>query len=205
MSVAEAAVPKLATNSVVATNNRSFALTIFLSALLLLGGYAYAHWVTERLKAWTLTRTHIALLLVSLAVLAILTLLWRSPIFPGDSLRPANPADPMWDILLLLTASVGLPFFLLSTTGPLVQAWFSRASPGASPYNLYALSNLGSLLGLLTYPFLFEPNLSLRNQGRLWTGAYVVFVLASAMCAVRFARARDATVVAAVPDVAPEE
>ena len=147
MSVGEAAVPKLATNSMVATNHRSFALTIFLSAfllfqvqlivgkqllpwfggtpavwntclvffqLLLLGGYAYAHWVTERLKAWTLTRTHIALLLVSVALLAVLTLLWRSPIFPGDSLRPANPANPMWDILLLLTASVGLPFFLLS-------------------------------------------------------------------------------------------
>ena len=172
--------------------------------LLLLGGYAYAHWVTERLKAWTLTRTHIALLLVSVSVLAVLTFLWRSPIFPGDGLRAANPANPMWDILLLLTASVGLPFFLLSTTGPLVQAWFSRASPEASPYNLYALSNLGSLLGLLTYPFLFEPNLSLRNQGRVWTVAYVVFVLACAMCAVQFVRASDAMVAAAVPDVATD-
>ena len=70
---------------------------------------------------------------------------------------------------------------------------------------MYALSNLGSLLGLLTYPFLFEPNLSLRNQGRVWTVAYVVFVLACAMCAVQFARASDARVVAAVPDVAPVE
>jgi hypothetical protein len=239
MSVAEAAVPKLATNSVAATNNGPLTLTIFLSAfllfqvqlivgkqllpwfggtpavwntclvffqLLLLGGYAYAHWVTERLTAWTLTRTHIALMVTSVAALTVLTFLWRSPIFPGDSLRPANPANPMWDILLLLTASVGLPFFLLSTTGPLVQAWFSRASPEASPYNLYALSNLGSLLGLLTYPFLFEPNLSLRNQGRVWTVAYVVFVSACAICAVRFARASDAAaVVAAVPNVSPDE
>jgi len=228
-SVAEAAAPELAAQSVATVNTRPFAITIFLSAfllfqvqlivgkqllpwfggtpavwntclvffqLLLLGGYAYAHWVTVRLKAWTLTKTHIALMLVSVALLAVLAFVWRSPIFPGDSLRPANPAHPAWDLLLLLSASVGLPFFLLSTTGPLVQAWFSRATSEASPYNLYALSNLGSLLGLLTYPFLFEPNLSLRNQGRVWTAAYVVFVLACAICAVRFARASDATVAA---------
>jgi hypothetical protein len=238
MSVTEAAVPKLATNSVVTASTRPFAVTIFLSAfllfqvqlivgkqllpwfggtpavwntclvffqLLLLGGYAYAHWVTERLKAWSLTRAHIALMVASVAMLGVLAFVWRSPIFPGDSLRPANPANPMWDILLLLTASVGLPFFLLSTTGPLVQAWFSRAAPEVSPYNLYALSNLGSLLGLLTYPFLFEPSLSLRNQGRVWTVAYLVFVIACAICAVRFARASDATVAADLPAVEPAE
>ncbi|MCU1300373.1 MAG: rane protein [Candidatus Sulfotelmatobacter sp.] len=161
--------------------------------LLLLAGYAYAHWVTQRLKPPTLTRTHIALLLISVAVLVFLAARWRSPIFPGDSLRPQNPAFPTWDILMLLSASVGLPFFLLSTTGPLVQTWFARSSPQASPYHLYALSNLGSLLGLLTYPFLFEPNLSLRNQGRVWTLTYLLFVLACAICALHFARTSATT------------
>jgi hypothetical protein len=237
MNVTETVVAKLAPNTAVATNNRPFALTIFLSAfllfqvqlivakqllpwfggtpalwntclvffqLLLLAGYAYAHLVIERLRAWTLSRTHIALLLISVAVLMVLAIRWRSPIFPGDNLRPQNPAFPTWDVLMLLLASVGLPFFLLSTTGPLVQAWFTRSSPQASPYHLYALSNLGSLLGLLTYPFVFEPNLSLRNQGRGWTLAYMVFALACAICALRFASA-SATTVAGIPDVARDE
>jgi hypothetical protein len=172
--------------------------------LLLLAGYAYAHVVTVRLSAQTLTRVHIALLLISVAVLVVLATRWRSPIFPGDSLRPQNPGSPTWDILLLLSASVGLPFFLLSTTGPLIQAWFTRSSPQASPYHLYALSNLGSLLGLLTYPFLFEPNLSLRNQGRVWTVAYLLFVSACMVCALRFVRA-STTTAAGLADAAHSE
>jgi hypothetical protein len=227
MEITEDVVPELAPNTVVAVDNRPFAVTIFLSAfllfqvqlivgkqllpwfggtpavwntclvffqLLLLAGYAYAHVVTVRLSARTLTRIHIALLLISVAVLVVLAAKWRSPIFPGDSLRPQNPAFPTWDILILLSASVGLPFFLLSTTGPLIQAWFTRSSPQASPYHLYALSNLGSLLGLLTYPFLFEPNLSLRNQGRVWTVAYLLFVSACVVCALRFAQTSTTTV-----------
>jgi hypothetical protein len=233
----ETAVPKPATNAVLAINHKPFALTIFLSAfllfqvqlivgkqllpwfggtpavwntclvffqLLLLAGYAYAHWVTVRLRASALSRTHIALLLISVALLAALATTWRSPIFPSDNLRPQNPEFPTWDILMLLSASVGLPFYLLSTTGPLVQTWFARSSPQASPYHLYALSNLGSLLGLLTYPFLFEPNLSLRNQGRVWTLAYLAFVSACTICALAFARG-SATPLADSPADAPEQ
>jgi hypothetical protein len=170
--------------------------------LLLLAGYAYAHAVTERLKARTLSRTHIAVMAISVVVLIVLATRWRSPIFPSNTWRPQNPSFPTWGIVLLLSASVGLPFFLLSTTGPLVQAWFSRSCPQESPYHLYALSNLGSLLGLLTYPFLFEPNLSLRNQGWVWTVGYVVFVLACAACAVLFARASAGATAAETPTVA---
>jgi len=89
----------------------------------------------------------------------------------------------------LLSVSVGLPFFLLTTTSPLLQAWFTQAHPGESPYRLYALSNLGSLLGLLTYPLLFEPRLSLRNQGRVWAAGYLLYVLAGVVCALRAAAA----------------
>jgi hypothetical protein len=161
--------------------------------LLLLAGYLYSHVMTERFTAQTVTRAHLTLLFVSVAVLTGLAALWRSPIYPGDSWRPQNPDHPTLNLMVLLLVSVGLPFFLLSTTGPLAQTWFVRTNPKRSPYQLYALSNLGSLLGLLTYPILFEPHLSLRNQGRVWTLVYFSFVLSCAICALRATRAPEIT------------
>ena len=79
---------------------------------------------------------------------------------------------------------MGLPYFALSATSPLVQAWFSRSSPGRSPYRLYALSNIGSLAALLSYPFFFEPALALRQQSVLWSGAFVLY---GALCPVSLA------------------
>src|SRR5947209_6273137 len=169
----------------------------------LLAGYGYAHGVMARGKTRLLIHAHISLLVGSVMVLAVCALMWRSPIYPGDNLRPQVVTSPVWHILLLLSASVGLPFFLLSTTGPLVQAWFTQTYRGISPYKLYALSNLGSLLGLLTYPLLFEPSLSLRNQGRVWAAGYVLYVAAGVVCALRFARARSVDEVNGT--VVPEE
>jgi hypothetical protein len=126
-----------------------------------------------------------------MTLLAICSLTWRSPIYPSDILRPQAVTSPAWHILVLLSLSVGLPFFLLSTTGPLLQAWFTHAHPGTSPYRLYALSNLGSLLGLLTYPLLFEPTLSLRNQGRVWALGYLFYALSAVVCALGSAPARE--------------
>ena len=97
------------------------------------------------------------------------------PIAPGTNWKPADVSHPAWQILLLLTCTVGLPYFALSATSPLVQAWFSRANPGRSPYRLYALSNIGSLAALLTYPFVFEPQLALGQQSTLWSRAFVVY------------------------------
>jgi hypothetical protein len=159
--------------------------------LLLLAGYGYAHAGMARLSSRQLTRIHLGLLVVSVMLLAVFALLWRSPIYPGQIPSPEAATSPVRHILALLSVSVGLPFFLLSTTGPLLQAWFSHAHRGASPYRLYALSNLGSLLGLLTYPVLFEPMLSLRNQGRVWTAGYLLFASAAAVCALRAAAARQ--------------
>ena len=159
--------------------------------LLLLAGYGYAHAVVARFNTRLLTRVHISLLVGSVMLLAVCALTWRSPIYPSDALRPQVVTSPAWHILILLSASVGLPFFLLSTTGPLVQAWFTHTHPETSPYRLYALSNLGSLLGLLTYPLLFEPKLSLRNQGRVWAAGYLLYVLSGVVCALRSARARE--------------
>ena len=80
---------------------------------------------------------------------------------------------------MLLLGTVGLPYFALSATSPLVQAWFSRAYPGRSPYRLYALSNVGSLAALLSYPFVFERRFDLQHQSLLWSGAFVVY---AALC-----------------------
>jgi hypothetical protein len=207
--------------AVVASGNRAFALTIFLSAfllfqvqlivgkqllpwfggtpavwitcmvffqLLLLAGYSYAHLVSSRLKAKPHAYAHAALLLTAAGALVVSAFFWLSPIYPGTNWRPADSSSPVLHILALLSVSVGLPFFLLSTTSPLMQTWFAVANPQGSPYRLYALSNLGSLLGLLTYPVVVEPNLTLRNQGRIWAVLFFVFGSACAFCALRHAR-----------------
>src|SRR5207237_2375787 len=96
-------------------------------------------------------------------------------ITPGGFWKPSDGNYPAARILLLLAAKVGAPFFVASTTGPLVQAWFSQLYPGRSPYRLYALSNVGSLAALLTYPFLIEPMMGVDLQGILWSIGFVLF------------------------------
>jgi len=157
---------------------------------LLLGGYLYAHLLTTRLRLRAQAAVHCALLLASLAFLNIL---------PSDYWRPDGPGQPAWRILLLLAANIGVPYLLLSATSPLMQAWFRTAAPGSSPYRLYALSNAGSLLALLSYPFVFEPLLKLKTQAFLWGGLYAAFAAACAWCALPFLGSRAA---AAAP--APE-
>ncbi|MFM9000192.1 MAG: spermidine synthase [Opitutia bacterium] len=141
--------------------------------LLLLAGYAYAHFSTTRLRTRTQVVTHLALLGVSLLLL---------PIAPGDHWKPADGSSPTGSILLLLLGTIGLPYLALSATGPLFQAWFSRAHPGVSPYRLYALSNVGSLLALLGYPFLMEPRLGRHDQALWWSAGLAVFAGLAAWC-----------------------
>ena len=99
------------------------------------------------------------------------------PIVPGVQWKPTGFENPSWLILWLLAATIGLPYFLLSTTSPLVQAWLARARPGSSPYRLFALSNLASMLALVGYPFLLEPWVPTRTQALGWSVGYAVFVL----------------------------
>jgi len=138
----------------------------------LLGGYAYSHFVA-RLSPRAQARLHIALLWGSLVLL---------PIAPGGRWRPSANYDPAFQILGLLAAAIGLPYMLLST-GPLLQAWYgSVAESGwagrarSAPFRLFAVSNAGSLLGLLSYPLLVEPFLRIQRQMQLWSLLYVVFV-----------------------------
>lgn len=142
--------------------------------LLLLGGYAYAHYLTQ----WFQVR-HQVLVHLTLLVLALCTL----PITPDDSWRPADGSQPSLRILSVLLASVGLPYFLLSSTGPLVQAWFGQMEPGRTPYRLYALSNIGSLGALLSYPFLFEPRFTLLQQDHYWSFGFGLFALLNGVLA----------------------
>ena len=145
----------------------------------LLTGYAYSHWLANRVPSPRQNLVHIALLVASLAFL---------PILPGEAWKPAGDENPVVRILLLLFATVGLPYFLLSTTSPLIQAWFAREFPGSSPYRLFALSNLASMLALLGYPFLFEPWLASPAQSWAWSGGYALFV---AVCAGLAWRSRE--------------
>jgi len=133
----------------------------------LLAGYLYADTVVRRLEPRAQVRLHIVLLLLSLAVL---------PIVPSAGWKPTGAESPSWLILGLLAVTIGAPYFLLSTTSPLVQAWFARARPGESPYRLFALSNLASMLALAGYPFLLEPWSPTRMQAIGWSLGYALFV-----------------------------
>ena len=144
--------------------------------VLLLGGYAYAHFTSRWLKPRTQAIVHLVLLAAALVFL---------PITPSDVWKPQGGGNPTLQILVLLAVSLGLPYFVLSATGPLIQQWFSRAKPGVSPYRLYALSNLGSLLALVSYPFFFETHFTRKIQAGLWAWGLVAYVLCCGFCALR--------------------
>jgi len=162
----------------------------------LLAGYAYAHALTRWLPLRLQIVVHVVLLLGALLVL---------PITPGTEWKPRPTAAPVPHLLRLLTVGIGLPFLMLAATGPLLQTWFSRLRPGQSPYRLYALSNAGSLLALLSHPFVFEPWLPRTTQATVWGWAFGLFALLH--LAVGFALWRAAAGTAAPGDraVAPTE
>jgi spermidine synthase len=145
---------------------------------LLLGGYAYAHWSIAKLSPRRQGLVHLILLVVAVAATA-------PTIMPGDGWKPTGTESPVGLILLLLTVAVGLPYFTLSATGSLLQAWFARRFPDRSPYPLYALSNAGSLLGLLTFPFLVEPNFGSGAQASGWFWLYALFAFVCSALAIR--------------------
>jgi SAM-dependent methyltransferase len=152
---------------------------LFFQVLLLLG-YFYAHgsirWQAPRRQRLI----HLGLLIAAAAVM---------PLAPSETWKPQGGDDPTLRILGLLTATIGLPYLLLSTTGPLAQAWFARERPGVSPYRLFALSNLGSMLALVTYPLVVEPFAPMRSQTAAWSLGFVAFALLCAALAWRAARA----------------
>jgi hypothetical protein len=159
-------------------------ILLFFQALLT-GGYAYAYWLLGRLRNRWQGIVHLSALAVSLGLLVVTALTWNSPITPDASWRPPSSASPIWSIVKILAVSVGVPYFLLSTNSTLMQSWFGQEDQKKIPYRLYALSNAGSLLALISYPILFEPILTLRTQAYLWSGGYVVFAFIAAYLALQ--------------------
>ncbi len=147
---------------------------LFFQIVLLLG-YLYVHLLTRRFGRGTQGWIHAAILAASLLVL---------PILPRNSWKPAGPEHPALHILEVLTLAVGLPFFALSATSPLLQAWWANAKKDEGVYRFYAISNAGSLLGLLTYPVLIEPRLTIPHQGWSWSFVYAAFAVACGMIAI---------------------
>ena len=150
-----------------------FQCTLFL-------GYVYSHLLFCRLSLAKQVKVHLVLLVLA-SIMAFF-------VVPLDSLKPKGTDDPTSRILLLLTVCVGLPYAVLSTTGPLIQAWFSRAYPGRSPYRLFSLSNMGSLIALGTFPFVFEPFMELKTMGRFWMIGFWIFAAFCAICGLNMLR-----------------
>jgi len=146
---------------------------VFFQSVLLFG-YVYAHWLHQRLAGRRQAITHVVLLAASLAAL---------PIAPNAIWKSAAAGNPSLRILALLAVTVGLPYFLLASTSPLLQAWYARTHQTRMPYRLFALSNLASMLALITFPVLVEPQLAARTQAMLWSAAYAVFVVLCAATA----------------------
>lgn len=165
---------------------------VFFQTMLLLG-YAYADWTTRRLAPRTQAILHAALLAASLALL---------PIIPDAAWKPGGDDGhgPALAILGLLTATIGLQYFLLSSTSPLIQSWYWRRFRHHAPYRLFALSNFASLLALLAYPVVVEPYFRLATQSVSWSAAYAAFAVLCAATAWISARRAQATV-----DTEPEE
>jgi spermidine synthase len=149
----------------------------------LFAGYAYAH---------GLIRCASPARQLALHALAFGGALLALPVLPGEAWKPDGAVEPSAAILAMLAVHVAPPFLVLAATGPLVQVWFARRYPARSPYPLYAVSNLGSLLALVAYPFLFEPRLTLSATGRLWSQGFVATGAAVLACAALAWRRRAA-------------
>ena len=142
--------------------------------VLLLGGYSYSHLLVSRKAPRTQALAHILLLALSLVAL---------PGLASGNWRATRADRPLPGILGLLALRIGIPYFVLASSTPLLQAWFCRSRAGGKPYRFYSLSNLGSLLAILAYPFLIEPALPLKSQSLCWIWCYAAFAALSLMSA----------------------
>lgn len=174
------------------------ASTVWITCLLffqlaLLGGYLYSH-VLARVRARTQALIHYLLLLTSLSVLLCQVRFWHLPVIPDSSWKPHAADIPFWQVLKLLAVSVGVPFLALASSAPLLQSWWHRLYPQRSPYRLYAVSNLGSFLGLISYPFVVEPFFHLKTQAHVWSCTYLIFSIGCGYCAFLIGKTSEPTV-----------
>lgn len=145
----------------------------------LLAGYSYAHVLARGRRLRRQAQIHLGFLLAAVAALGVVSAWSGTPLLPPDAMKPNGTEQPAALLLLILALTVGLPFFVLSATGPLVQRWHSHTTDSLDrTYRLYALSNAGSLVGLLSYPVGFERMLDLGQQAGTWTALFVLFAVA---------------------------
>lgn len=151
--------------------------------LALLFGYLYAHWLTRITFVRVQRQIHVAALLIALISLAVAT---RFRMNLSGRYLSDGAAHPVTTIFVALTVSIGLPFLLLGSTSPLLQIWRARSEGGRVPYRLFALSNAGSLLALILYPIVVEPNLTLKHQRAAWLLGFILFAVLGSALARRF-------------------
>ncbi len=151
--------------------------------VVLLAAYLYTHLLIIHFPVRRQVALHAALLALSLTLLVVRAIVWPSPLTPGSSRNAVYAGDPTASLFVLLFSFVGLPLFFLAATAPLLQAWFIKAGTGTSPYRLYGLSNAGSMAGLLSYPLLVEPFLSIPVQGFVWSSTYLLYAAGILACA----------------------
>src|ERR1700756_4513686 len=169
----------------------SVAMVFFQS--LLLAGYAYAHLLMQIRNRAIPVAVHVALLVIALLTLPLS--------ISGGFGEPPTSGYAFW-LLALFAVSIGLPFFALAANNPMLQAWFVRTGhpAGPDPYFLYASSNIGSFLALLSYPVLLEPMFTLRTQNLIWTAGYGLLILLIASCGALLLRSPSLAAVATPAD-----
>jgi SAM-dependent methyltransferase len=152
----------------------------------LLAGYLYAHRSVARFGVRRQAAFHLGVLALVVVAFKVALVSTNSPVPVAESLLPSDQDYPVFGVVALLAVAVGVPFFVLSTTSPLLQRWFAATGhPSAKdPYFLYAASNAGSLLGLLAYPLLIEPEFTLATQQSAWAAGVVVYLLFVTTCAI---------------------
>src|SRR5262249_38529950 len=161
----------------------SVAIVFFQTALL--AGYAYAHWLTRYASGRLSVALHLVVMIAAVAALP--------PAIAGGWDRPPAGTEPLW-LIALFTVSIGLPFFALAANSPLLQAWFARTDHPAArdPYFLYAASNIGSFLALVSYPTVIEPFVRLGDQARVWSAGFCLLLALLIACGVLLWRSPDA-------------
>lgn len=172
----------------------SVAMVMFQAVLL--AGYAYAHALSSCASIRRATVIHVALMVIAAAFLPIA--------LPGNAALPAGEGSVMWFVTIFLMA-VAVPFLAVAGNGPLLQAWFARSqhAAGEDPYHLYAASNIGSFVGLLSYPLIVEPNFGLVAQSSLWSLGFAVLAVLIAAAGITAGQAQSKAIVARVASAAP--
>lgn len=165
---------------------------LFFQSMLLVG-YGYAYLLDRFCSPRRQSITHAVVILLAAASLLIAFQVNGSPILPNLANKPeSRNCSPILSIISLLIMAIGLPFLILAANSPLIQRWYSYENQG-QPYRLYALSNVGSLLGLLSYPFLIEPTIGLQSQSIIWAGLFLTFCIVMACCASRLKKTTSAS------------